>query len=230
MSSKIEGSIFVPFGDNTACTTECCGDDLLSINVASPAEAQALAEQLRASGAWREVVPGIASVVVQFDAIDVAIDVAMRRIADEIKHGIAAAERPDVLLEIPVVYGGDFGPDLDDVCEQTGLSADEFIALHTGQEYHVDLVGFTPGFVYVGGLDDLLHVPRRKQPRQHVEAGSVGIADGRTGLYALSGPGGWPLIGRTTFRLFDPQAEEPFPIRAGMRIKFVAMSAAEAGL
>lgn len=220
----------MPSGDNAACTIECCGDDLLSINVASPAEAQALAEQLRASGAWREVVPGIAAVVVQFDAIDVTIDVAMRRIADEIKHGIAAAERPDVLLEIPVVYGGDFGPDLDDVCEQTGLSADEFIALHTGQEYHVDLVGFTPGFVYVGGLDDLLHVPRRKQPRQHVEAGSVGIADGRTGLYALSGPGGWPLIGRTTFRLFDPQAEEPFPIRAGMRIKFVSISAAEAGL
>jgi allophanate hydrolase len=230
MSSKIEGSIFVPSGDNAACTIEYCGDDLLSINVASPAEAQALAEQLRASGAWREVVPGIASVVVQFDAIDLTIDVAMRRIADEIKHGIAAVERPDVLLEIPVVYGGDFGPDLDDVCEQTGLSADELIALHTGQEYRVDLVGFTPGFAYVGGLDDLLHVPRRKQPRQHVEAGSVGIADGRTGLYALSGPGGWPLIGRTTFRLFDPQAEEPFPIRAGMRIKFVSISAAEAGL
>lgn len=220
----------MPSGDNAAWTIESCGDDLLSINVASPAEAQALAEQLRASGAWREVVPGIASVVVQFDAIDVTIDVAMRRIADEIKHGIAAVERPDALLEIPVVYGGDFGPDLDDVCEQTGLSADELIALHTGQEYRVDLVGFTPGFVYVGGLDDLLHVPRRKQPRQHVEAGSVGIADGRTGLYALSGPGGWPLIGRTTFRLFDPQAEEPFPIRAGMRIRFVSISAAEAGL
>lgn len=220
----------MPSGDNAACKIECCGDDLLSINTADPAEAQALAEQLRASGAWREVVPGIASVVVQFDAIDVTIDVAMRRIADEIKHGIAAVERPNVLLEIPVVYGGDFGPDLDDVCERTGLSADELIALHTGQEYRVDLVGFTPGFVYVGGLDDLLHVPRRKQPRQHVEAGSVGIADGRTGLYALSGPGGWPLIGRTTFRLFDPQAEEPFPIRAGMRIKFVSISAAEAGL
>ena len=220
----------MPSGDNAARTIEYCGDDLLSINVASPAEAQALAEQLRASGAWREVVPGIASVVVQFDTIDVTIDVAMRRIADEIKHGIVAVERPDVLLEIPVVYGGDFGPDLDDVCEQTGLSADELIALHTGQEYRVDLVGFTPGFAYVGGLDDLLHVPRRKQPRQHVEAGSVGIADGRTGLYALSGPGGWPLIGRTTFRLFDPQAEEPFPIRAGMRIKFVSISVAEAGL
>ena len=90
--------------------------------------------------------------------------------------------------------------------------------------------GFARVYCYQCGHDYLLHVPRRKQPRQHVEAGSVGIADGRTGLYALSGPGGWPLIGRTTFRLFDPQAEEPFPIRAGMRIKFVSISAAEAGL
>ncbi len=220
----------MPSGDKPAGTVEPCGDDLLSIDVASPAEAQALAEQLRAGGAWREVVPGIGSVVVQFDAAAIMIDVASQRVADALAQGIVAIERPDVLLEIPVVYGGDFGPDFDVVCEQTGLSAEELIALHTGREFPVDLVGFTPGFVYVGGLDDVLHVPRRKQPRQHVEAGSVGIADGRTGLYALSGPGGWPLIGRTAFKLFDPHAEEPFPVHAGMRIRFVSVSAAEAGL
>ncbi len=220
----------MPSGDNAAGRLECCGDDLLSIDVASPADAQALAEQLRASGDWREVVPGIDTVVVQFDAAATTIDIARRRVADELAQGIVAIERPDVLLEIPVVYGGDFGPDFDAVCEQTGLSATELVALHTGQEYRVDLVGFTPGFVYVGGLDDVLHVPRRKQPRQHVAAGSVGIADGRTGLYALAGPGGWPLIGRTTFRLFDPHAEEPFPVRAGMRIRFVSVSADEVGL
>jgi allophanate hydrolase len=220
----------VPSGDSEAQTIEFCGDDLLSVDVASPADAQALAEQLRASGDWREVVPGIDSVVVQFDATAITIDIASQRVADELAQGIVAIERPDVLLEIPVVYGGESGPDFEEICEQTGLSATELIALHTGQEYRVDLVGFTPGFVYVGGLDDALHVPRRKQPRQHVVAGSVGIADGRTGLYALSGPGGWPLIGRTTFSLFDPHAEEPFPVRAGMRIRFVSISAAEAGL
>jgi len=230
MFLRTAGSIFVPSGDNAAGTLEFCGDDLLSIHVASPADAQALAEQLRASGAWREVVPGIDSVVVQFDAAAVTINIASQRVADELAQGIVATKRSDVLFEIPVVYGGDFGPDLEEVCEQTGLTAKELIALHTAHEYSVDLVGFTPGFVYVGGLEDVLHVPRRKQPRQHVEAGSVGIADGRTGLYALPGPGGWPLIGRTTFKLFDPHAEEPFPVRAGMRIRFVSVSAAEAGL
>ncbi len=220
----------MPSGDNAAWTVELCGDDLLSIDVASPAEAHALAEQLRAGSDWKEVVPGIASVVVQFDASTITGDAAKQRVVDELAEGIAAVEMSDVLLEVPVVYGGDFGPDFDEVCEQTGLSAKELVALHTGQEYCVDLVGFTPGFVYVGGLDDVFHIPRRRQPRQHVEAGSVGIADGRTGLYAMAGPGGWPLIGRTTFKLFDPHAEEPFPVRAGMRIRFVSVSAAEVGL
>jgi allophanate hydrolase len=203
---------------------------LLSIELGLAEEAQAFAEQLRATGDWMEVVPGIDSIVVQFDATVRTIEAASRQIAAEVAKGYSAKALTDVLLEIPVVYGGEFGPDFDAVCEQTGLSAEELIALHTGQEYVVDLVGFTPGFVYVGGLDDTLRIPRRKQPRQRVEAGSVGIADGRTGLYALAGPGGWPLIGRTTFTLFDPQAKDPFPLRAGMRIRFIAVTAAEAGL
>jgi allophanate hydrolase len=203
---------------------------LLSIELGLAEEAQAFAEQLRATGDWMEVVPGIDSIVVQFDATVRTIEAASRQIAAELAKGYSAKALTDVLLEIPVVYGGEFGPDFDAVCEQTGLSAEELIALHTGQEYVVDLVGFTPGFVYVGGLDDTLRIPRRKQPRQRVEAGSVGIADGRTGLYALAGPGGWPLIGRTTFTLFDPQAKDPFPLRAGMRIRFIAVTAAEAGL
>lgn len=219
----------MPSGDNAVLAIEPCGDDLLSISVAGPEDAQALAEQLRASGDWREVVPGIESVVVQFDLSEITIDMASRRLGDGLAQGIPAIERPDVLLVVPVVYGRDVGPDFNDVCEQTGLSGDELIALHTSGEYRVDLVGFTPGFVYVGGLNDQLSVPRRTQPRQHVAAGSVGIADGRTGLYALPGPGGWALIGRTTFKLFDRYAKQPFPIRAGMRIQFVAISAAEAG-
>ncbi len=220
----------MPSGDNAVFAVEPCGDDLLSIIVAGPEDAQALAEQLRTSGDWREVVPGIESVVVQFDASQTTIDMASRRLGDELAKGIPAIERSDALSVVPIVYGGDFGPDFDEVCEQTGLTGDALIALHTSREYRVDLVGFTPGFVYVGGLDDKLSIPRRTQPRQHVAAGSVGIADGRTGLYALPGPGGWALIGRTTFKIFDPHAEQPFPIRAGMRIQFVAISAAEAGL
>lgn len=220
----------MPSSDSKMRTVRSCGDDLLSIELGLAEDAQAFAEQLRATGEWMEVVPGIDSVVLQFDTTVRTIEAASRQIAAELAKGYSPKALTDVLLEIPVVYGGEFGPDFDAVCEQTGLSAEELIALHTGQEYVVDLVGFTPGFVYVGGLDDALRIPRRKQPRQRVEAGSVGIADGRTGLYALAGPGGWPLIGRTTFTLFDPQAKNPFPLRAGMRIRFIAVTAAEADL
>jgi len=216
--------------DSAKNVIEAFGDDLISIEVAGPAEAHALAAALRESGRWREVVPGMASVAIQFDAAEMAVENARQTIEEVLAKGISPLGLSDVLIEIPVTYGGDFGPDFDEVCHQSGLSAEELIALHTGKEYRVDLVGFTPGFVYIGGLDDKLNVARRDSPRQCVEAGSVGIVDGQTGLYALPGPGGWPLIGRTNFRLFDPDADDPFPIRAGMRIQFVSVSKAESGL
>ena len=216
----------MPSTDNAEYPVTVSGDDLITIEVGSPAAAQSLADALRQGGVWREVVAGISSVVVQFDTAAINLDNARQRIESALAKGISPLELSDVLVEIPVVYGGESGPDLDDVCEQTGLTAEELIALHTGKEYRVDLVGFTPGFAYVGGLDDKLNVARRNSPRQRVEAGSVGIADGRTGLYALPGPGGWPLIGRTAFRLFDPSADDPFPLRAGMRVRFVSISAA----
>ena len=215
----------MPSTDNAEYPVSVSGDDLISIEVGSPAEAQSLAEALRQRGVWREVVAGINSVVVQFDTATIGLENARQGVENALAKGISPLELSEVLVEIPVVYGGESGPDFDDVCERTGLTAEELIALHTGTEYRVDLVGFTPGFVYVGGLDKKLNVARRESPRQRVEAGSVGIADGRTGLYALPGPGGWPLIGRTAFRLFEPDADDPFPIRAGMRVRFVSISA-----
>lgn len=219
----------MPSGDSASGTVVICGDDLLSVAVASPMEAQALAEQLRAGGQWCEVVAGIASVVVQFDATATTTDDASRQVAAALAKGISPISLSEQLLEIPVVYGGESGPDFDEICQQTGLTGDALIALHTGAEYRVDLVGFTPGFVYVGGLDDKLSIPRRTEPRQHVEGGSVGIADGRTGLYAVAGPGGWPIIGRTAYKLFDPDADNPFPISPGMRIRFVPVGISAAG-
>ena len=109
------------------------------------------------------------------------------------------------------------------------MTTDEFIALHTGSEYTVEMLGFTPGFAFIGGLDERLRVPRRKEPRLRVDAGSVGIADGRTGLYAMASPGGWTLVGRTPLRLFDAKAEEPFALRAGTRIRFKPIEASEWG-
>jgi KipI family sensor histidine kinase inhibitor len=204
-----------------------CGDDLFSIPVASPPEAQGLAEQLRESGNWLDVVPGIDSVVVRFDAARLDASAAQRALEANLAAGVEQRFAPGELVEIPIVYGGEYGPDLEDLCHRIGMTPDEVIALHTGDEYTVDMVGFTPGFAFVGGLDDRLRIPRRTEPRQRVEAGSVGIADGRTGLYAMASPGGWTLIGRTPYKLFDANAEEPFALRAGMRVRFKSIAAGE---
>lgn len=198
------------------------GDDLISVEVTSPREAQALSDQLRESGLWREVVAGIDSVVVQYDALDMNRDAAQELLKGECGELQEVAEQQGTLVEIPVVYGGDTGPDLAAVCEQLKMSEEDFVALHTSGEHEVDMLGFTPGFAYIGGLDSKLEVSRLKEPRVRVPAGSVGIADGRTGLYALQGPGGWPLIGHTSFPLFDATADEPFALKAGMKIRFVA--------
>ncbi len=201
-----------------------CGDDLFSITTRAPQDAQALAAQLRAQGGWLDVVPGIDSVLVHFDAATTDASAARSRIRSVLDAGIEALPASDTLVEIPVAYGGDYGPDLAALSEQTGLGTDEIVALHTSREYRVDMVGFTPGFAFIGGLDERLRVPRRKEPRQRVEAGSVGIADGRTGLYAMASPGGWTLIGRTPYPLFDAADESPFALRPGMRIRFRAIA------
>ena len=203
------------------------GDDLFSVTTESPQDAQALASQLRDSGDWLEVIPGIDSVVLQFDAATYDGDDVRQTIESALAAGIEPLQISQSLVEIPVIYGGEYGPDLNALCEKIGLSADDVIALHTGREYTVDMIGFTPGFAFIGDLDERLRVPRRKEPRQRVEAGSVGIADERTGLYAMASPGGWTIIGRTPSRLFDPNAEQPFVLGAGTRVRFTAISADE---
>lgn len=200
-----------------------CGDDLLSIAVADSAKCQHLAEKLRDSGHWLECVAGIDSVVVQFDVSNTDLDEARENIESLLGSLLPESQLTGELVEIPVCYGGKFGPDLEQICEQLQLSTDELVALHTGGEYRVDMLGFTPGFAYIGGLDEALNVPRLSQPRLRVPAGSVGIADGRTGVYALPGPGGWPIIGRTSLKLFAPSSDQPFLLRAGSRVRFRAI-------
>lgn len=167
--------------------------------------------------------------VVRFDAARLDAAEAQREIEASLAAGIEPLQVCEELIEIPVVYGGEYGPDLEDLCGEIGMTPDEFIALHTGSEYTVDMVGFTPGFAFIGGLDDRLRIPRRSEPRLRVEAGSVGIADGRTGLYAMASPGGWTLVGRTPHKLFDANSEAPFALRAGMRVRFKAVDASEWG-
>lgn len=204
-----------------------CGDDLFSIDAASPWEAHALALRLREAGEWLDVVAGIDTVMLRFDAALQDAHDASRVIRSAIAADLETLERPGTRIEIPVVYGGDFGPDLDELAEVTGMSVAALIEKHTSRDYEVEMVGFTPGFAFIGGLDECFRMPRRKEPRQRVAAGSVGIADGRTGLYAMASPGGWNIIGRTPCKLFDAAATEPFALSVGMRVRFKAIDADE---
>ncbi|MGC8767898.1 5-oxoprolinase subunit B family protein [Calditerrivibrio sp.] len=134
-------------------------------------------------------------------------------------------EEPDlgvkiVVKEIPVCYDDEFSPDRDFVESYTGLSFNEVVRIHTERIYYVYFIGFLPGFPYLGGLDKRIHIPRKKEPRMLVEAGSVGIGGVQTGIYPLDSPGGWQIIGRTPIKLFDKQKKEPFLLKSSEGVLF----------
>ncbi|MGL4399666.1 MAG: 5-oxoprolinase subunit PxpB [Luteolibacter sp.] len=132
-------------------------------------------------------------------------------------------------IQIPVCYGGEYGPDLEEVAERTGLPAEEVIALHAGTVYTVAAVGFSPGFPYLLGLPKRLWLPRRATPRLAVPAGSVAVAGGQAGIYPFTSPGGWQVLGRTAVSLFDASLPRPALLRAGDRVRFVAVDEIEMG-
>ena len=134
---------------------------------------------------------------------------------------------PSPVLEIPVLYGGEMGPDLPFVAENAGLSEEEVIRIHSGTEYLIYMLGFTPGFTYLGGMSDKIATPRLQQPRVKIPAGSVGIAGSQTGIYPIDSPGGWQLIGRTPLKMYDPNRETPILPEAGQYMKFYPIDQAE---
>lgn len=123
-------------------------------------------------------------------------------------------------LEIPVVYGGEYGPDLEYVAEHNGISTEEVVEIHHSSSYLIYMLGFVPGFPYLGGMSEKIATPRLKSPRVAIPAGSIGIAGAQTGIYPLESPGGWQLIGRTPLKLFDPEKEDPFLPKPGHYLKF----------
>jgi len=131
---------------------------------------------------------------------------------------------PPDTVEIPVCYGGEFGPDIQFVAEHNSITADDIVRIHSGAEYQIYMIGFTPGFPFLGGLPKVLHTPRLETPRSFVPEGSVGIANNQTGIYPLASPGGWQVIGRTPIRLFAPKRSNPFIYKAGDRIRFKPIS------
>jgi inhibitor of KinA len=131
------------------------------------------------------------------------------------------------VVEVPVLYGGEYGPDLQYVASQNHLLEEDVIEIHTSTEYPVYMLGFTPGFCYLGGMDQRIATPRKETPRLTIPAGAVGIADSQTGIYPVESPGGWQLIGRTPLRLFDPDNKPEFLFQAGDRIRFIRVTADE---
>ncbi|KHN52652.1 5-oxoprolinase subunit PxpB [Pectobacterium fontis] len=124
-------------------------------------------------------------------------------------------------IDIPVIYGGEAGPDLADVAAHSGLTVSQVVEVHATAQYVVYFLGFQPGFAYLGGLHEKLHMPRRAEPRVRVPAGSVGIGGAQTGIYPLATPGGWQLIGRTSLKLFNPQMMPPTLLRPGDNVRFL---------
>ena len=139
----------------------------------------------------------------------------------------AGQETPHHVVEIPVCYGGSYGEDLKDVAAHAGLTEEEVIKLHSSVDYNIYMLGFLPGFPYLGGLDPKLFTPRLDNPRTKIPEGSVGIGGEQTGIYPLESPGGWRLIGRTPLRPSDPAREQPFLYQAGDYIRFVPITAEE---
>ena len=204
-----DSSLLVTFGDR--------------ISLEAHRQVLRLTRRLEGAREIRNLHPAFTSVLVEFDprlarAGEIEELIRARLEADPADD---VAEPPARRIEIPVRYGGEFGPDLEDVARHAALDAGRVVELHASAEYEVYFLGFATFFVYLGGLPAEIATPRLDAPRRQVPAGSVGIAGGQTGIYPLASPGGWRIIGRTDARLFDPQGEPPPLVRMGDRVRFV---------
>jgi KipI family sensor histidine kinase inhibitor len=192
-----------------------------AVNARAVALARALADA--AVRGVRDIVPAYASVGVHVDPL--RFDQAALEAVLHDDWQDAGADGGARQIEIPVCYGGGYGPDLGDVAAFAGCSEDDVVARHAAGRYRVYMLGFLPGFAYLGGVDASIGMPRRASPRAVVPAGSVGIAGGQTGVYPYESPGGWQLIGRTPVRMFDPDRSPPALLAPGDQVRFVPLAA-----
>ena len=205
-----------PFGDRAVLIEW----DVSGYSEAASARALGLAAHLRDGGHFREVVPGYASVMAEFDPVRLDLEDAVALLNRELP-GAPTSAPEGKRVELPVRYGDAHGRDLPNICRASGLSEAEVIAIHSGRDYRVCMMGFIPGFAFLSEVDARLAHPRHATPRVEVPAGSVGIAGWQTGIYGLDSPGGWQIIGRTDVAMFDPRRDEPFIAEAGDTIRFV---------
>ena len=174
-----------------------------------------------------EPVPTYRSLLVHYDPLRLSCDEVVAFVSEVLQK---CEEKPSFeprVVEVPVVYAGEFGPDIELVAEHNGLSVKEVVRIHSAATYLVYMLGFSPGFAYLGGMPEAIATPRLETPRTLVPAGSVGIAGEQTGIYPIATPGGWRLIGRTPLKLFGPERDSPTLLKAGDTVRFVPISEGE---
>lgn len=220
LTSSIE-----PLGD-TALVVHF-GDTLTTEVEQSVEIATRILDKIHPTG-MTEVVPGYINVTVHYDPLMVAYDPFRLAVEDALRQAPVEASDRSRTVEIPVIYGGETGPDLTAVANWAGMSEAQVVALHTAHPYRVNMVGFAPGFPYLSGVDERIAMPRRETPRIRIAAGSVGIAGQQTGIYPLASPGGWQLIGRTSVKLFDVTKSSPSLLRMGDYVQFRQVTEAQA--
>lgn len=171
-----------------------------------------------------EAVPAFRSLLIYYNPLYTSFERLKKELKDYSSDAAGLSGRKKRILKIPCCYGARFGIDLKDMEEYTGLDRDEIIDIHSSVDYKIYMMGFLPGFVYLGGLDERLHIPRLAAPRVKIQPGAVGIGGNQTGVYPLASPGGWRLMGGTPVDFYNPDRQEPILCKAGEYIRFVPIS------
>ncbi len=185
-----------------------------------------LVEEAPFSG-YRESVPAYRSLTVHYDPLQISYEEIAGILAEACRNVRTEEDEKALTLTLPVCYGGEFGPDLPEVAAFEGISAEEVVRRHSEGLSFVYFIGFAPGNAYIGAPAETFHVPRKKTPRLKIPAGSITIWQSQTTVFPMEQPGGWNVIGRTPLTIFDAKAEDPFLIKAGMKIHFVPVSEEE---
>jgi len=167
------------------------------------------------------IVPAYCTLLIHYDPLVLTYSKIKKRIHEKLAQLEAVPSRKPRLINVPVRYGGEYGIDLKFVADYHHVSMEDVIRIHSGRTYMIYMMGFTPGFPYMGKVDDAIITPRLEMPRTHVPAGTVAIAGSQTGIYPIESPGGWRLIGYTPLKLFDPGSESPFLFSPGDEVRFI---------
>lgn len=174
-----------------------------------------------------DVIPAFCSLLINYDPRVLSYEELKERMEHLLKMETKTEATRKRIFEIPVCYGGGYGPDIENIAEHAGLSVEEVIKIHSSKDYLIYMLGFLPGFTYLGGLDERIYTPRLASPRLKIRAGSVGIGGSQTGIYPLDSPGGWQLMGLTPVRTYDPERQTPILVEAGDYIRFIPIDEEE---